>query len=77
MPPEPPPFGARRRPRRPRAARAALAVLLACALAGCLSATPPKTPNQREAERRAPRIVVPPPVGERTPRPAADAPRLP
>lgn len=37
---------------------------------GCLSATPPKTPDQREAERRAPRVVVPPPVGERTPRPA-------
>ena len=37
---------------------------------GCLSATPPKTPDQREAERRAPRVVVPPPVGERTPHPA-------
>ncbi len=37
--------------------------------AGCLTATPPKTPNQREAERTAPRVVVPPPPDAgRTPR---------
>lgn len=52
--------------------KAAAAIIVATALvaSGCLSATPPKTPNQREAERHAPRIVVPPPVGEATPRPA-------
>ena len=48
---------------------AASLVLLLLA-SGCLSATPPKTPNQRAAERNAPHVVVPPPVGERTPRPA-------
>jgi hypothetical protein len=50
-------------------------VALACALglgaAGCLTDTPPKTPNQRDAERNAPVVVVPPPPDAgRTPRPA-------
>lgn len=49
---------------------AVVIVVTALVASGCLSATPPKTPNQREAERHAPRIVVPPPVGEATPRPA-------
>lgn len=49
---------------------AAFGSAAALAASSCLSATPPKTPNQREAERHAPRVVVPPPVGERTPRPA-------
>lgn len=48
----------------------AVSFVLALAASGCLSATPPKTPNQRAVERNAPRVVVPPPVGERTPRPA-------
>jgi hypothetical protein len=45
----------------------------ACVLAtGCLTATPPKTPNQRAVERAAPRIVPPPPPDAgRHPRPAS------
>lgn len=51
-------------------------VALACALGlgatGCLTDTPPKTPNQRDAERNAPVVAVPPPPDAgRTPRPAS------
>jgi hypothetical protein len=58
-----------------RARRAAPALALCGALtlgaSACLSATPPKTPNQREAERHAPRAIVPPPPDAgRTPHPA-------
>jgi hypothetical protein len=61
------PARTRRRTRRVGALVLALAVV-AC---GCLTATPPKTPNQRAAERHAPRVVVPPPPDAgRTPRPA-------
>ncbi|MEO6030239.1 MAG: hypothetical protein ABIR79_25500 [Candidatus Binatia bacterium] len=43
----------------------------ALVVSGCLSATPPKTPNQRAAERAAPHVIVPPPPDAgRTPRPA-------
>jgi len=52
----------------------ALVCALALAATGCLSATPPKTPNQREAERNAPHVVAPPPPDAgRTPRPAPGA----
>jgi hypothetical protein len=52
---------------------AALALVLALTVPACLSATPPKTPNQREVERRAPHVVPPPPPDAgRTPRPASD-----
>jgi hypothetical protein len=55
-----------------RAKRRRVAWVLALVASGCLTATPPKTPNQREAERRAPRVVVPlPPDAGRTPRPAS------
>jgi len=51
---------------------AALACALALGVAGCLTDTPPKTPNQREAERNAPVVAAPPPPDAgRTPRPAA------
>jgi hypothetical protein len=46
---------------------AVVAIALAT-LAGCLSATPPKTPNQRAVERAAPR-VTPPPVPDADRRP--------
>ena len=39
----------------------AIIVVLA-ATSGCLRAGPPKTPNQREAERDANRTTAPPPV---------------
>lgn len=59
---------------RSRARTSTTAAMIAAALAasGCLSATPPKTPNQRAVERNAPHVVVPAPVGERTPRPASE-----
>lgn len=48
-----------------------LASALALGVAGCLTDTPPKTPNQRDAERNAPVVAVPPPPDAgRTPRPA-------
>jgi hypothetical protein len=51
--------------------RAACALALLVGTTSCLSATPPKTPNQRAAERAAPAVVVPPPPDAgRTPRPA-------
>lgn len=50
---------------------AAIACALALGVAGCLTDTPPKTPNQREAERNAPVVAVPPPDAGRTPRPAS------
>lgn len=59
--------------RRHRKSLATTAVILSCALAthGCLTDTPPKTPNQRDAERNAPVVAVPPPPDAgRTPRPA-------
>lgn len=47
------------------------ACMLALTLMGCLTDTPPKTPNQRDAERNAPVVSVPPPPDAgRTPRPA-------
>jgi hypothetical protein len=51
-----------------------LAVVVAMVLGttGCLTDTPPKTPNQRDAERNAPAVAVPPPPDAgRTPRPAS------
>lgn len=46
-------------------------VVLLGGAAGCLTDTPPKTPNQRDAERNAPVVAVPPPPDAgRTPRPA-------
>lgn len=47
----------------------AVTVVLA-ANSGCLRAGPPKTPNQREAERDAQRTKAPPPV----PAPAREPP---
>ena len=56
-----------------RLATGVTSCLLALVASGCLSATPPKTPNQRAVERDAPRVVVPPPPDAgRTPRPAAE-----
>lgn len=50
---------------------AAIACALALGVGGCLTDTPPKTPNQRDAERNAPAVAVPPPPDAgRTPRPA-------
>jgi hypothetical protein len=45
-------------------------VLLVAVAAGCLRVAPPKTPNQRAAERAAPKVDVPPPPPQPTPRPA-------
>jgi hypothetical protein len=54
-----------------RRLRACLVSTLALATSACLSATPPKTPNQRAVERNAPHVVAPPPPDAgRTPRPA-------
>jgi hypothetical protein len=57
-----------------RVGLATVLTLIALAVTACLSATPPKTPNQRAVERDAPHVVPPPPpdVGH-VPRPAPDA----
>jgi hypothetical protein len=48
----------------------AVTVVLATTMTGCLRAGPPKTPNQREAEREARRTSAPPPL----PAPAREPP---
>jgi len=54
------------------AAAAGIACALTLGAVGCLTDTPPKTPNQRDAERNAPVVAVPPPPDAgRTPRPAS------
>jgi hypothetical protein len=52
-------------------ARALLVLLVATLAGGCLRVAPPKTPNQRAVERAAPKVDVPPPPPQRTPRPAS------
>jgi hypothetical protein len=52
----------------------ALGFVLVGTVPACLSATPPKTPNQRAVERQAPQVKAPPPPDAgRIPRPAATA----
>jgi hypothetical protein len=49
-----------------------LAVLMIVTLAaGCLTATPPKTPNQRAVERAERPVPLPSPRPEPPPKPAA------
>jgi hypothetical protein len=50
--------------------RTLMLITIAMLGAGCIAVAPPKTPNQRAAERAAPKVDVPPPSAEATPRPA-------
>lgn len=52
--------------------RLGIVITIVLGVPGCLTDTPPKTPNQRDAERNAPVAAVPPPPDAgRTPRPAS------
>ena len=51
-------------------ARTLLVLLVATLAGGCLRVAPPKTPNQRAAERAVPKVEVPPLPLQATPRPA-------
>jgi hypothetical protein len=54
------------------AALAVIAIVVAgCGATGCLSATPPKTPNQRAVERAERPVPLPSPPPEPPPRPVA------
>jgi hypothetical protein len=54
-----------------RVTRATIAMLAATGVVGCLTATPPKTPNQRAVERAERPVPAPSPRPEPPPRPAA------